>query len=165
MVFCGALTGFAEIEQGWRGGRHTESKEAFAPRIPAPCEPLCTYAYVSAAWTCWLLYQSNWFKSWFWSINTWFKLVLLISFCFGILVFVFSEAISIGRWPLKYVAKYSLYPKFGTTFLSVQRMHCTAARFLSNYMVYMHLFRLQLLKFWFRTWQIFFFSLYFLCGV
>lgn len=52
----------------------------------------------------------------FWPINTCFKLALLISFCFGIFVFVFSEAISIGRQPLKHVAKYSLYTKFGATF-------------------------------------------------
>lgn len=161
MVFCGALTGFAEIEQGWRREwGHSENEEVFTPCIPGLCEPFCTYAYVSAALT-FRLYLLNWSKSWFWSINAWFKLVLLISFCFGIFVFVFSEAISIGRQPLKYVAKNSLYTKFGTTFLLVQRMHSMPPHFLSDYMAYVHLFRLQLLrKFWFRTWQI---MLFFFC--
>lgn len=153
MVFCGALTGFAEIELGWRRewGQAQWKQGGF---YTSYSWPLWAPLYVSAALT-FPLHLLNWFKSWFWSVNTWFKFVHLISFCFGISVFVFSEAISIGRRRLKYVAKYSLYTTFGTTFLLVQRMHCMPAHFLSDYLTYMHLFRWQLLrKFWFRTWQI-----------
>lgn len=35
--------------EGESGGRHVESRESFLPHIPGPCEPLCTYAHVSAA--------------------------------------------------------------------------------------------------------------------